>query len=328
MRGLYTVGIDQPECSAPIISCKGGIRMARALSIWLLAALLLMLVNSAAMAKQKRPISQKSFEWMIEIEPLVFQGEVTKVEVILITPKQLYPEANSSVQIPVTEVTIKIEKIIAGDYDGDEIVIVLPEGETERATGGPAGRSRMKVNIGDHAIVAFKLDSQGTGLNIMDRDERFYRVEGTELIPYREELYLDVDKPLEVMATKAKEREMSEVFRTSNLICTGTVTKLIDLDSPSRKLVVSIDETLKGKAEQSEITVDMSNIFLPSTLQSPGFRVMLFLKKGGSGYMPVAGINGYYLIDGERVTRGHSTPVKMTASQFKSNIEMWKERER
>jgi hypothetical protein len=299
--------------------------MARALCISLLAMLLIMFVGSAAIAQQKYPISQESFEWTIEIEPLVFQGMVTKVEVILITPKEVFGVGNSTAQIPVTEVTMNIEKIIAGEYDGDEIVIVLPEGETEKVSGGPAGVSRMKVNVGDHAIVAFTLDSQGTGLNVLDRDERFFRVEGRKLIPYREELYLAVDKPLEVMAKKAKEREMPEVFKASDLICTGTVTKLIDLGSPSRRFIVSIDETLKGKAEGSEVTIDMSNVFLPSKLRDPGFRVMLFLKKDGVRYKPVAGVNGYYVMDGERITRGHSTPVKMTAGQFKSNIKIWKE---
>jgi len=302
--------------------------MGRALCISLLAMLLLTVADSAAIAQQKRPISQESFEWTIEIEPLVFQGMVTKVEVILITPKEVFGVGNTTAQIPVTEVTMKIEKIIAGEYDGDAIRIILPEGETEKASGGPAGVARMKVNVGDHAVVAFTLDSQGTGLNVLDRDERFFRMEGTELIPYRQELYLAVDKPLEVMAKKAKEREITEVFKASDLICTGTVTQLIDWDSRSRKLLVSIDETLKGKAEESEICVDLSNVFLPSKIQAPGFRVMLFLKKDNSGYRPVAGVNGYYVMDGERLTRGHSTPVRMTASQLKCAIKKWKKAER
>jgi len=180
----------------------------------MIVLMLLMYADAAVMAKQKRPISQESFEWMIEIEPLIFQALVIKVEVILVTPKQLYGLINDTVQLPVTEVTMKIEKIIAGEYEGDEIVIVLPEGRTERATWQRAGRSRMTVNVGDQAIVAFELDSWGTGINILDPEGRFFRVEGAELVPYREEFYLDVDKPLEVMEKKAKEREKSRVIKT------------------------------------------------------------------------------------------------------------------
>lgn len=299
--------------------------MVRALCISVLAILLMTVADSAAIAQQKRPISQQAFERMIEIEPLVLQGEVEKVEVKLITPRELYGSTNNTVQIPVTEVTMKIEKIIAGEYEGDEIVIVLPEGKTEKIVGGPVGCAPLKVNVGDHAIVAFKLDSEGTGLNVLDNYGGFFRLEGTKLVPYAEGRYLDVDKPLEVMAKKAKERELPEVFKASDLICTATVTRLIDLHSPSRRFVVSIDETLKGRAEQSEITVDMSGIFLSSKIQAPGFRVMLFLKKDTSGYRPVAGVNGYYEMDGERITRGHSTSVKMTVSQLKSKIKTWKE---
>jgi|WetSurMetagenome_2_1015567.scaffolds.fasta_scaffold27060_2 hypothetical protein len=301
--------------------------MARVLCVSLVAMLVLGIVASVAFAQQKRPISKETFERMIQNQPLILEGNITEVNVRLMTPKELGGR-NSTVHIAVTEVIMKIRKIVAGEYDGDEIRIVLPEGKTKDITTGPADYGIMKFNVGDHAVVALKLNSEGSGVNILDRGERIFRVEGSSLIPYREELYLAVDKPLEVMAKKAKERELPEIFKASDLVCTGTVTELRDLDSPLRRFIVSIDETLKGKAEKSEIAVEMSDIFLPSKLQAPGFRVMLFLKKQGTGYRPVAGVNGYYVMDGERLTRGHSTPVKTTASQLKSTIKMWKEVER
>jgi hypothetical protein len=295
----------------------------------MLAMLHLALVDSAAVAQQKHPITQEDLEWMMRIEPLIIQGMITKVEVILITPKELYGVRNSTGHMPVTEVTMKIEKVIAGEYDGDEIVIVLPEGETEEVSGGPAGLSRMKVNVGERAIVAFKLDSQGTGLNVLDApsDSRFFRMEGTKLIPYREDLYLAVDNPLEVMAKKADERrikeKMKEMSKASDLICTGTVTKPAKMDSLSGKWIVSIDETLKGTAEKSEITVDMPDLILTSKLDAPGFRVMLFLKKDDSGYRAVSGFNGCCIMDGERLTSGQGAPVSMSASELKYYIDFW-----
>jgi hypothetical protein len=308
---------------------RGGIQMVRALCISLLAMLILTLVGSGAIAQQRRPISQEIFEWIIQNEPLVFRGEVTKVDVKLVTPREL-GAMNNTVKIPVTEVTMKIEKVIAGDYESDEIQIIVGEGKLGNLTGTTAGFAIMEFNVGDHAIVALRLNSQGTGYNILDDDEAIFRVEGTKLIPYRKEYSLEVDKPLEIMAKKAREREMPEIIKASDLICTGTVAKLIDMDSrfSSRRLIVSINETLKGTAEKSEISVNMSNVFLPSTVQAPGFRVMLFLKKDGSGYRPVAGVNGYYAMDGERLARGHITPVKLTASQLKSTVKNWKEAQR
>ena len=294
--------------------------MERALRVSGIVLLLITVAGSAAMAQEKHPISQASFDRMIQIAPLVFQGKVTKVEVKLITPKELFGVRNKSVHIPMTEVTMEIEKIIAGEYESDEIVIVLPEGRTVST-----GHAPTNVNVGDHAIVAFKLNSLGTGLNVLDRPERFFRVEGTKLIPYMKELYLAVDNPLELLVKKAEERRMTEMFEASDLICTGTVAKLVDVDSLSGRLIVSIDETLKGTAEESEITVDMPDVPLPSTLEGPGFRVMLFLKKDGSRYRPVAGINGYFVMNGENLTSGQSTPVWMSAGQLKSYIEMWNE---
>jgi hypothetical protein len=305
--------------------------MSRALFIPTLMMLLIAVAGSATMAQQKRPISREDFEQMIQIEPLILQGMVTSVEVKLVTPKEVYGEAdnNTTVQIAVTEVTMKIEKIIAGEYDSNEIMIILQEGKTKTSASYVAGYPPLRVNVGDDAIVAFRPDSRGTGLNVLDGSPwTFFRVEGTKLIPYREDLYLAVDSPLEVLAKKAKERELPEVVKASDLICTGTVTKLIDLRSPTRRFAVSIGETLKGKAQQSEITVDMSGVFLSSKIKEPGFQVMLFLKKESSGYRPVAGVNGYYEMHGERLTRGHSVPVRMSVNQLKSDIRMWMEAER
>jgi len=267
---------------------------------------------------------------MILDAPLVLQGKVTKVEVRLMTPKELFGGGRDDIQAAATEVTMKVEKIIAGNYDGDKIRIFLMQGKTKHVNSYSAGRAPMKVNVGDHAVVAVEPNSRGTGLNVLDQDWRFFRVEGTKLVPYREEFYLAVDRPFEVMARDAKARERQEmhemqerleIFKASDLVCMATVIRVIDPDSSSRRLVASIDETLKGKAEQSEITVDMSGILFPGELQDPGRRVMLFLERDGSGYKPATGINGYYVMDGERIK---GAPFQMSVSQLKSAIMKWK----
>jgi hypothetical protein len=294
--------------------------MARGLSVAVLATLLVMVANSAAFTEPQRGMSQQSFESMIELAPVIVQGVVARVEAKLVAAKEVSGPGTGEAQIPITEVTMRIEKVIAGEYDSDEIVIVLQEGKAGGFTSVNAGWQLMKVNVGDRAVVALELNSRGTGLNVLDRPSRFFRVEGTDLVQYRGDARVAFDKPLEVMAKKAKERQMPEVVKASDLICTGTVIRLIDRNLPTRRFVVLIDETLKGKAEQPEITVDMSGVYLSSETQTPGFRVLFFLKKEGSGYRPVAGVNGYYEMHGEKLTRGHGTPVKMTATQFRGNI--------
>ena len=89
-----------------------------------------------------------------------------------------------------------------------------------------------------------------------------------------------------------------------------------------------MDEILKGTSEQSEVAVDMSDVYLPSNLREPGYRVMLFLRTNKSAYRPVAGVNGYYVIQGDRLFRGHGLPSRTSVSQLKNNIRAWKETSR
>jgi len=299
--------------------------MKKTVCLMLLAMSMLISVDSDVIGQQKRPISQETFERMIQNVPLILKGEITKVEIKLMTPYELYGRGNSTVHIPVTVVKMNVGQVIAGEYDSSQVTFIVPEGKGGGLVGKNVHYEIIKFNIGDHAIIAFNPNSRGTGYNIISRATRIFRVEGTKLIPYRKEFYLTVDNPLEVLARKAKERKITEVFKNSDLVCTGTVTKLINLNSPTRRYKVLIDTILKGTEEKSEITVDMSDIYLPSRLNKPGFRVFLFLKKSSSGYKPVAGINGYYVIDGEKLTRGHSTPVRMSVKQLTDNIKVWME---
>ncbi len=77
--------------------------------------------------------------------------------------------------------------------------------------------------------------------------------------------------------------------------------------------------------EKSEITVDVSDVWLPFASKKPDYRVMLFLKKDESGYKPVARVNGYCVIDGEKIYRGHRASLRMSVSQLRSDIEKCKE---
>lgn len=292
----------------------------------ILGLILVIMVNPSIAAQEKTPITEKGLEWRVQNRPWLIQGRVVKVETKLMDGEELTGLKNArGRQLPGTEITLEIEKVITGDYDGSEICILLAEGTVGGITGYAAGYAPMKIAAGDDAIVAIVPDAMRVGCYVLWDISDFFKIDGTHLVPYRTEYCVTADNPLEVIARKAKERQMPELFKAADVVFLGTVKKLIDPGSPSRKIVVSVDNPLKGTMKKSEVTVDVSELYQPFARQKPGYKVLLFLKKDDSGFRPVAGINGYYVVRDDKLSRGVDVPLRVTLTQLKGNIKTWKE---
>jgi len=293
-------------------------------SVLLLAAVL---VHTSLLAQDRRPITRAILEGMTQDLPWIVQGQVINVEAKLYNRSDLNAQMvkRDTMKLPATEVTVKVERMIAGEYDGNELQFIL---RCQGQAGGLRVKcpdfSPVKVKVGDRVIVGIMPNMSGLRYNILGDPSRFFKLEGVNLIPYQEEYYLAMDNPLDVIAKKAKEREMPALFQAADLICTGSVTELIDPEKPSKKLVVTADELLKGSVEGAEVSVHVSDVAESFEHKKPGYRALLFLKKSGCSYKPVAGINGYYVIEGDKLLRGHTLPMRTTLRQVRDSIESWK----
>jgi len=302
--------------------------MAKSNCALLLILLLMALVASPGSAQEKQEITQADLEWIVQNLDLIIRGQVTDVEEKLVAPIAVYGHGSNEPNMVITEVTMRISDVLAGSYTGNEIKFILEEGELNELRTFSADYAPMHVKVGDSGIVGIAPNTRGTEYNILNNRKAFFKIDGTNLIPYQEEYRLEVDEPLEIIEKKAKERHLSEIFRAADLVCLGTVTRLLDPGSPDLEISVSIDEILKGTSKKSIIEVDVSDVNRSFKRKQPGFQALLFLKKTGSGYKTVAGVNGYYVLKGEKLYRGFTQPFSFGISELKRKIEVWKEIER
>ena len=301
--------------------------MAKSMCTLFLILLLMALVASPGLAQEKREITQKSLEWNVQNLDWIIQGQITSLQPKFMTSKELFGDGSDKNKSVVTEVTMHVENVIAGEYEADDLVFIIEEGKLDGVKSGIADEPFMQVRVGDRAIVGLWANMRGISHNIhkiLDNRDAFFKIEGGKLIPYPPNRYFSFSNPLEVIKDKARKREMKSVFDSADLVCLGTVTDVTGWDMRSPKLVVKITETMKGSSSESEITVDVTNTSRSFENKGPGYHVLLFLKRTGQEYIPVEGLNGYYVVDGEKITRG-TLPLRTNVSQLKSKLSVWRE---
>jgi hypothetical protein len=305
--------------------------MAKSVCKLLLMMLLTALVAFPSLTQEKREITQKSLEWNVQNLDWIIQGQITDAQPKYMTTKELFGVGSDKNEMVVTEITMRVEKVIAGEYEANDLVFIIEEGKLDGLISGIADEPLMQVNVGDSAIVGLWANLRGTSHNIhkiLDNRDAFFKIKGGKLIPYPPNRYLSLSNPLKVIKDKARKREMKSVFDYADLVCLGTVTYVTGWDMRSPKLVIKIAETLKGSSDKSEITVDVTNTSRSFENKRPGYQVLLFLKRTGQEYIPVEGVNGYYVVEGEKITRGHTLPPHTNMSQIKSKISVWKEEQK
>ena len=285
-----------------------------------------------AFGQAPQKIDEMQLSYMIQNSSLVIEGTIADLHVKNITRGEeyrilknypLYGDFDRSfqdtTQTIVTEVTITISQIIAGDSKRSSIQIVLPEGRIGNRWSGLADHEFLDLNVGDSAIVALTHDADQV---FVTSYRSLFRREGDTLVPYAKEFVLDVDDPVTVIEKAAKKRSLEYLSRHADLVCLGTVLSWIDpKDHHDVRVVYSLDERLRGYAKSDTLIVDLSPILGALDHVRPGMRSLLFLAGDGPQYSVLGGANGYLLIRDGMLYRRHKLPTGHTVQKLKAKIE-------
>ncbi len=149
----------------------------------------------------------------------------------------------------------------------------------------------------------------------------FFKIEGESLVPYDITQTLAVENPMEIIERKAQERKLPYLYKSADLICTGyLVENKIDED----RLVLRLDEILKGTEDDELITIDYSNQY-GIDKNEKGTKWLFFLKKHGSEYRLFGRMNGFYLIEKGKLLRSFRSPIWNNIKSFKEEIKLFRE---
>lgn len=284
-----------------------------------------LLICSSCLAQCSQDITKSDLEWIVRNLDLIIEGQVIDVETKLVAPMSFHGHGSADPCMVITEVTIQISDLLAGEHEDNQIKIALEEGRRGELETLSADFSPMDVKIGDNIIVGIVPNTKGTGYNILRHRTAFFKVEDMNLTPYQEEYSVTAKEPIKIIRNKARARQLPEISKTADLICTGTVIRLIDPSSPRKEIQVKIDEIYKGYSKESIVTVDVIDVNRSFKRKNPGFQVFLFLNETRYGYKTVEGVNGYYVVDGDRLNRGFVQPFSHSFTELKRNVKAWKE---
>lgn len=274
-------------------------------------------------------ITKERFESFLLNYDVIIKGRIVEIIPTTLDKRRAFgyvtdKDVGSSV---VTKLIIEVEEVIAGEYSKSLVELILREGMLDGKSTFLAGSKPLEFTANDRLVVCFVPDTFGMGDNVLTNRESIFRIDGDNIVPYQIESVLTFDNPWQVIEQIAKKRRFESLFSRADVVCMGTVTKLIDPSKPSRRIIVAPKEFYKGSYAEDRITVDVSNILQPFAQLESGFKVLLFLQRDGLFYKPVAGVNGYYTMDGENLVRGHNRPLQKTFGDLKNEISIWKESE-
>jgi len=284
-----------------------------------------MLFNVPLQAEGARPIGERYLKKIVEFADLIIEGVIIDKESKLVDLSEISNINTSSHPSDwvVTELTIEIERLIAGEYDDKIIKMILKEGEYQGLKSHTGGYELLNPEISDRIIVGLVHNAYQSNNYTLFYRVAFFKVDNDcDLVPYMKEAYIDVDNPLEIIEREAKERSFEEMYRNADLVCIGEVTYS---NEAYRKQKVNVQEILKGELEKPEITIDGANLFKSYYKKEPGYRVLLFLAKKDDEYITLAGINGYYAIENDALIRSHHTSLKASLTGMKEKMNKWKQ---
>jgi len=281
------------------------------------------LLNPLLNGAEKRPISKYWLEMFILNSDLIIKGEIIAIEARLMDANLVY-QSRINHDMVVTELTIQIEKVIAGEYEGDTIKAILKEGELNGRKSMRADHALLNPKEGESIIIALGYNIYGNNLYILHHRNAFFKIEGDSLLPYEKESFLDVSNPLEVIEAKAEERQFNNMYRAADLICLGFVKEIYFPTQLSAQFKVGIKEIFKGPTDLFELTVDGSNIRWVFKEGETDYQVLLFLQKDKDVYKTVAGINGYYTVENNKLIRIRHAPLRTNLTDLKSQFNIWK----
>ena len=271
-------------------------------------------------AINKRPISEHSLGTLVSSSDLVIQGEIIDVEVKKMNMHEVWggPPRGGPKAI-ITEFVIRIERVLAGEYEGETISVILREGKTESEFAKIGGYEIITPSKGDDVIVGLWHNNYGYNRLIISFRDLFLKFEGNDYIPYEKSIYLNFDNPLGLIEKRGKERKFEELYKHAEVVCIGS---LEDNNTSERKLVLRLEEVLKGDVNQPKITIDYSTGYTID-YDEIGFRLLFFLEKKENIFRIFTGVNGIYPIRDGKLIRRNKSPLNTNLSKLKKDIKVW-----
>ena len=263
---------------------------------------LILLCPARSMGQIRNPakaLTDKYFEDMGLYLDLVIQGTISNVEVKRIPFDGICGIKMTDGRTIATEMTIRIDKVISGEYDKSDIVAYLCEGRIGNSAVVIDNMSTPEPRVGDEVLIGLSYNIEGNNKYIVHWHEAFFEIADGQLIPYKSEYYVQSDKPMEVLEQSARKRDFSYLYKQAEIVCVG---RLVDNDGTNQKATIAVDDYLKGKTSDSTLTIDYSNGY-DMRLRDTGIHLLLFLGRKGTNYQLSGGMNGIYSIQDGKLTR-------------------------
>jgi len=251
--------------------------------------------NTFAHGQLSEIIDMYAFYAELIIEGTVLDVAVDSIQYITVAPRYTW----------MTNLTLRIDKLWAGYYQNETIVVSVPGGIIAGKGGRKVIGHARKFEISDRLLLFVRYDNV-FGRHFTYNEGEFFLHDGNVL--YAEErIEVPADDFWEKLESNSKNRRIGELTRQSDLTVRGTIEELHD-----GSFTFKIDEVIKGDEKNNLISVSIRRfedqegeipwIFFGPRAYSVDTKYVLFLKQKDSVYYPFAGLNGVFEIHGEDIT--------------------------
>lgn len=267
---------------------------------------------------------------------LVVDGIVEKITTIVVPPGDYAPGVLGP-DMPIAIILFRVNSVLLGYPQPEYIEIVA------RKLGSP-GHYCFDLQEGDRYILNLQYGDTGKlfepGRYFTRDDSERFLIRNSEWIQGRK------DRPLakgelavlyDAIQKVADERSLESLTRRADLIVRGKVIEIVkphDLTAMGQekniqKIRLMVESTMKGEVKDSSIVISIINVGLykPSWRRHVsdmhiGEEWIAFLKHAEEpGYYPFAGVNGMFMIKGDKVIRNNNNQLVTTYSPKQLEME-------
>lgn len=298
----------------------------------LMKPFVLLIVAAAAWSSvafsQDRPSARDSIlERSFVYSDLVVEGTVEKVTTVIV-PAEDYAPGSPGPNMPIAIILFKIERVLLGLPQPEHIEIVARKWESP-------GYYCFDLREGDRYVLNLHYGDTG---RLFEPGKYFVR-DDSERFLIKEAMWSQgrKDRPLargdltvlyDAVRRAAKERDVKVLSRRADLIVRGRVVEVeephdltpLGQEKHIQKIKLLVESTMKGKLQSDYVTISVINVgfYEPSwRTRVPDMHIgedwIAFLKHGEEpGYYPFAGVNGLFMIKGDKVIRNNNNQLITT----------------
>jgi hypothetical protein len=268
---------------------------------------------------------------------LMVEGVVEKITTVTVPPGD-YAPGSPGLNMPVAIILFRVNRVLLGYPQPERIEIVA------RKWGSPSHYC-FDLQEGDRYILNLHYGDTGKlfepGRYFTRDDSERFLVKNSEWIQGRKDQPLargELKTLYDAIQKAAEERSLEVLTHRADLIVRGRVVEIAnphDLTATGQekniqKVRLVVDSTMKGKVKDYSIIISMINV----GLYEPSWRTRVsdmhigeewiaFLKYAEEpGYYPFAGVNGLFMIKGDKLIRNNNNQLATTYSPKQLELEV------